>query len=169
MWTGSQWVPPPPIGGVAHVSTTQGVHAVGAWGLLAGGLAIIVGSLLPWATATAPFAGTVSRSGTDGGGDGIITIALGLVICLAGVSAVQRVRSGIASLAGVLAVVAGVLVVYEYSDASSRVQNVSAASDLVVASVGAGIWVMGLGAVVALVGALEYLGRNKTIAAKVLS
>ena len=45
-----------------------------------GGLLIAVGSFLPWITATAAFVGSVSVSGLDGGGDGIITLIVGIAV-----------------------------------------------------------------------------------------
>ena len=43
--------------------------------LTGAGLAMIIGPFLPWVTATAPFAGTISRSGMDYGEVGIVTMA----------------------------------------------------------------------------------------------
>jgi hypothetical protein len=34
----------------------------------------VVGAFLPWFTATFPLAGSISRSGLDGGGDGKIAL-----------------------------------------------------------------------------------------------
>jgi hypothetical protein len=39
-----------------------------------GGLLIVLGSFLPWLTATAPLIGTITVNGLQGGGDGIITL-----------------------------------------------------------------------------------------------
>ncbi len=54
--------------------------------ILVAGVLAVVGSFLPWITATAAFVGTISRNGIDGGGDWVITIVLGLVIALMGVA-----------------------------------------------------------------------------------
>lgn len=74
-----------------------------AWGaivtLVAGGLAI-VGSFLPWITATAAFVGTISRSGIDGGGDGLLTIVLGIVVGLFGIARLARSGSDQVARAG---------------------------------------------------------------------
>ncbi|WP_143235327.1 hypothetical protein [Paractinoplanes atraurantiacus] len=52
---------------------------IAGWVVLAAGVAAVVGSLLPWASISAPILGTVSVSGTDGA-DGWITLVLGLVL-----------------------------------------------------------------------------------------
>ena len=52
--------------------------------LIAGALAGL-GALLPWIQVTSGF-GTVSRSGIDGGGDGIIGLGLGIAGVIAGLN-----------------------------------------------------------------------------------
>jgi integrase len=47
-----------------------------------GGALAVVGSFLPWITATAAFLGTITRSGLDGRGDGMVTLVGGLVAVL---------------------------------------------------------------------------------------
>jgi hypothetical protein len=50
-----------------------------------GGLLIVLGSFLPWLTATAPLIGTITVNGLQGGGDGIITLALGIITVVIGI------------------------------------------------------------------------------------
>jgi hypothetical protein len=71
-----------------------------AWATLAGGIGLIVGSFLPWVTATAVLIGTVSVSGMSG--DGIFTLATGGVVALVGALALTRgVRtSGLVAASG---------------------------------------------------------------------
>jgi hypothetical protein len=70
--------PPQPAGSVA--GTLFGLAT------LLGGLLVVAGSFMPWLTASAPFAGTISRSGVDGGGDGVITLIIGvLAVTIGGV------------------------------------------------------------------------------------
>src|SRR5205823_1570587 len=83
---GPQWAPPPsprPATSAPQPATAlagrEGVVVV-----LLGALGLAVGSFLPWLTATAPFVGTISRSGLDGGGDGILTLIAGIVVGLLG-------------------------------------------------------------------------------------
>lgn len=57
--------------------------------LIGAGLTAL-GSFLPWLTATAPFVGTISTSGLDQGGDGVITLVLGIVLALTGFALLQR-------------------------------------------------------------------------------
>jgi hypothetical protein len=56
-----------------------------------GGLLIVLGSFPPWLSFTAPFGGTVTRNGMEGG-DGIITLILGVVTILIGVTQVTATR-----------------------------------------------------------------------------
>ncbi len=39
---------------------------------------VFIGALMPWAKATAPFVGEVTRSGTEDGGDGVFTLLMAL-------------------------------------------------------------------------------------------
>ena len=58
----------PPPAGLVRNQIVPGATMIGL-----GGLLIVLGSFLPWLTATAPFVGTISRNGMEGG-DGIITL-----------------------------------------------------------------------------------------------
>ena len=46
-------------------------------------LLVFIGSFLPWVTASIPFAGDFSVSGTEGGRDGILTVILAAISLLA--------------------------------------------------------------------------------------
>ena len=119
-----------------------------------GGLLLCLGSFLPWLTATAPFVGTISRSGMDGGGDGILTLALGcitILIAVAGFTKPKRLQLSI-----VTGVVAGIVAAFAYVQVQDRIASVQAtageAASMIVASVGAGIWTVIIGAVLTVVG-----------------
>lgn len=123
--------------------------------LIIGGVLIAAGSLMPWVEATAAFVGSLSRSGIDGGGDGVITLSAGVVVALVGLYAlVQTGQEGIFALGAVGGLVAAGIAIVNYNEASGRVVEFTAtAGELGTASVGAGLWVLGAGGVVALVAA----------------
>lgn len=64
------------------VSLPLDTEQLAPWGAVVAGLLIMLGSVLPWATAHT-FFGSLSVAGTDG--DGKITLGLGLVIAALGV------------------------------------------------------------------------------------
>jgi hypothetical protein len=141
--------PPPPTGLVRN-QIVPGATMIGL-----GGLLIVLGSFLPWLTATAPFVWTISRNGMEGG-DGIITLILGVVTILIGVSQLTATRlpsllqrSSIAT-----GVITGVVAIYDYVDVQRRIEDVKEQTDLVSASVGAGIWTLIVGAILAIVGGM---------------
>lgn len=130
-------------------AATAGVSAVALFAL-GGGLLITLGSLLPWATATAPFLGTINVSGVDG--DGKITLILGVLILLTGVA--RFARSSLPGLLqvspAVLGLIVGIVAGIDLVNVSSRISDLKAeAQGLATASVGVGLWVTLLGAILA--------------------
>lgn len=125
-----------------------------AWTVMGAGVAIVLGSFLPWASVTVPIAGTVTKAGTDGT-DGWFTAAAGALIALYAFTTTRRRLpnwvSGLAVLAGF-----GVtgLAVWTIVDLRSRVaearagmlaeDNVftSALAGAVQARVGVGLWLL---------------------------
>ena len=51
-----------------------------------GGLLIAIGSFLPWISVSSAF-GSLSRNGVEGGGDGVSTLIIGVLMVLLGISA----------------------------------------------------------------------------------
>ena len=123
---------------------------------LVGGGLVALGSFLPWITATAAFLGTISRNGIDGGGDGIWTIVIGVIVVIGVVGglsspgAVGAARAA-AVVGGIAAVVVGFL---DMSDVQGRVNTIANGSSGAIASVGMGIYVVMLGGALAVVGGL---------------
>jgi hypothetical protein len=118
-----------------------------------GGFLIVLGSFLPWLTATAPFVGTMNTNGMQSG-DGVITLILGMVTILIGVTRLTATnmpallnRSAI-----VTGIVTGIVAGVAYSDAQQRVEAARSESELIIASVGAGIWALFVGAALAIAG-----------------
>jgi len=117
---------------------------------LGGAAAVAIGCFLPWAELTAPFIGTVTRSGMEGG-DGIILLGLaGATAAVGGrlLSSVPehpgRYRVGLAVLALALVVLTGI----EVADLRRLSAEVSDESASLRVAYGAGIWLVGLGAAV---------------------
>jgi hypothetical protein len=126
----------------------------GATMTLLGGVLIVVGSFLPWLTATAPLVGTISRNGMEGGGDGIFTLILGVITILIGVT--QFTATNMPTLLQrspiITGAITGIVAVINYLDVQQRIEDVREESELIAASVGAGIWTLVVGAVLAIVG-----------------
>jgi hypothetical protein len=122
--------------------------------ILVAGVLAILGSFLPWITATAAFIGTITRNGIDGGGDGVFTIVLGIVIALMGIAILARSGSARTARVGtvICAVALGWVVSTDYGSVQGRVKDIT--SDTAIASVGMGLIVIGLAAVLAVVGAV---------------
>lgn len=123
-----------------------------------GGAALVIGSFLPWITATAALIGTITRSGMEGG-DGWISLGLGAALVASGVSAYQRLeRKGTEAI--VLCVLATALIAFEWSDVQSRVDEM--ASDYSFGSIGIGLYLMAAGVVAAFAGAMQLRKRIGT-------
>jgi hypothetical protein len=140
-WDGERWTEharqaPVAVPGPDAASTAPAVrrriHPV-AW--VAGGAAaaIAIGSIGPWASA---FGGIVSRSGTDGGSDGTITLVLGVAAGLALIASQTKPSAGYALLAAVLGLVCAVIGVADINDVSGRGSGVEVAWGLVLMTLG---------------------------------
>ena len=114
---------------------------------LAGGIAIIAGSLMPWATVNAGLF-SVSKTGTDG--DGIITLIIGVLIVLAALIASEAPGARGSTIAGILCLIAGVVAVIDIADVSRLAGEFS--NPIASISIGTGLYVVGVGAVIGLVG-----------------
>ena len=115
---------------------------------IAGAAVVALGAFLPWAKLTAPFVGTVSKSGMEGG-DGVFFLVMAVGVGLIGASAYRsapdrpvRYRIGMAALVvGLL-----LLTVVEVLDLRSRFSEASEqGAGLIDTSYGAGIWLVAIG------------------------
>ena len=141
--------PPPPSG----LMRNPIVPAATLTGL--GGLLIVLGSFLPWLTATAPFVGTISTNGVQGG-DGIITLILGVVTILIGVTQLTATNmSGFLQRSSIVTgIITAIVAVVDYNSVQERIEEVKGQSELVVGTVGTGIWTLFVGAALAITGGL---------------
>lgn len=111
---------------------------------------IFVGTLLPWASAQAPFVGTVRVKMTSSGGDWMFFMGLAAaaaVIAWKLLSDDGRLR-WLTLAAGIVGVVTGLLLFIEMAEIDSRMQRATDTSELVSTSYEPGIFVVGLGAAV---------------------
>ena len=116
---------------------------------LVGGALTAVGSILPWATIASGI-GSISKAGTEG--DGIFTLAFGGVVILAGSLGLggNRLALGAAALVGIVALI---FVGSSIGNVNKAIAEIETGS--ISAQVGIGLWVAGLGAVLAIVGGLS--------------
>jgi hypothetical protein len=121
--------------------------------LLGAGVLAVVGSFLPWITATAAFVGTLSRNGLDGGGDGLFTIVLGFVLGLLGIAMLAGSgRTGAARVGALLASLGlGYIAIVDIGSVNERIAEIDSS---VVASLGMGLYAIALAAAMGIVGAL---------------
>ncbi len=115
---------------------------------LIGAAGLLLGMLLPWATITAPFVGTVTVAGYQG--DGVITGGIGLLLLIGAL--VYKGKSGkMYSIASALLGLAAAAV------AAPKIVTVGSAlagQSSVIGGVGVGVYVTVIGGVIALVGGL---------------
>jgi len=151
----------PPVGpAIAPVTSPGIIHWAGVV-ILIGGVLAALGSFLPWVTATAAFVGTISRNGFDGGGDGVITIALGIVISLSALALITHSGSPrtarIAAL--VSAAILGIVAVADINSVNERLRGLD--TTYAAGSVGMGLVVIAFAAVLTFIGAfLPSAGRT---------
>lgn len=130
-------------------------------GAIGAGL-LVLGSFLPWVTISAPFIGSISKSGMDGG-DGWITVIAGAV---AGVFVYRnwgRVAPALRNALLACGIVATLLTVYEFVDIGSTKSDLESetddddlfgadAGDLVDISYGFGLFVLVAGSAATVAG-----------------
>jgi hypothetical protein len=116
-------------------------------------LLAVLGSFLPWVTATAALVGTISRSGMEGG-DGIVTLLLGVAAGLVGFSRLRGPTKATVWLGPLLLglAIAG-LGAFEIIIIQDRLKEVD--SEVGTASVGMGPWAIAVGGVLVVAGALK--------------
>ena len=117
---------------------------------MGGAIAIMVGSISPWATVSTVF-GSISVSGTDGGGDGLVTLVGGGVIAL-----LVFVSKYLGSI--IVSALTGAVLAFDLIDINRNIAN---GDDMANASVGWGLWLAAGGAAVAFVMSLQLNRESK--------
>jgi O-antigen/teichoic acid export membrane protein len=126
-----------------------------------GGLLVAIGAFLPWLTLAAPLIGSVNANGLQGGGDGILVLIAGvLIITLSVVAGFDR-SGGSAVAVGVIAVIAGIIVGVDLPRVQDRIRQAKALSSVVNGTVGAGVYVVFVGAAFALVAAFILFSKRR--------
>ena len=115
--------------------------------------------MLPWREAQVGNL-SVSRNGIDGDGALAIVFAAGIVVLLAVLAGSRRLGWSLVALSAA----AGAFALYEIVDTSRKADDLvhAAAPDRVTASVGAGPWLVLVGALAVLVGAVLALAGSGT-------
>jgi hypothetical protein len=113
------------------------------------GLAVVVGSIMPWASIATAF-GTVSVAGTEG--DGKITLALGVGLLILAAVQISNANPGLRLFSAIVGAGTGVVAVIDIANVSSKVGEVSSA--FARASVGSGLYVVLVGGALAIIGAV---------------
>jgi len=135
----------PASAGPHEVTSTDRTAAACA---IVGGLLIAIGSVLPWATVTVGFA-TVNISGLDKGKDGVFTLPMGVIAVLLGILLFGNVSRNLGAAISAIGAVAGAVGVSDLVDITNRVSNFK--SELGSAGVGAGLYLVVVGAAAAMV------------------
>jgi hypothetical protein len=138
---------PNPIG-PAKEHLTPGKVAAG------GAAALVLGSFLPWVSATTVF-GSISINGMDG--DGKLTALLGVISCLVMFQGITKAARSAYLTGTIFAAVAGVVVAYDFANISSEIAG--SPNDYAVAQIGTGLYICGAGAVAATIGG--FIARSK--------
>lgn len=134
------------------------VAAVPRGSIAANGVVVVLGALLagvgaalPWISATVVLIGTVSFSGLDGGGDGILVLFLAVVAVFGGVGLLQG--GSIVGPSRALSILLGItLVVLAGIEIANVNDRVAEAGSFAVASVGIGLYVVILGGCLTVLG-----------------
>ena len=139
---------------------------INKWSILAfiGAGAMVIGAFLPWLKATAPFVGTITKSGIDGG-DGWFFV--GFSVCVIAVALMVRSRQKISGVSATIVVLLGALAIglatYELVDAQNRIDDLKASQDgaTVIGNMGSGLWLVLAGAVAVLACGIWAVGLNR--------
>lgn len=159
--TDSKWYPPqaeqppPPVAQAPPV--VNRIHPALVL-VLGGAAALAVGSFMPWIEATAPLVGSLSRSGTDGAGDGWVLVIIAIITVVLAWPFVngRRLKAGVAIWVAVLGLIAVVVTVWDLIDVLDRVDDIQS-DNFAVASVGTGLYLVAAGAIAVTVGGvIEY-------------
>lgn len=134
------------IGIISATSGSLNYGTVGRVAAIVGGILIVIGSLLPWATANNAIR-SYAYNGMDGAGG--FSLALGLLIIIGAFIRFNRPgsRAYVALIFSVLAIAFGSIL---FAGISSEIQDVEASNPFAEASIGIGVYFIILGGVLGL-------------------
>lgn len=118
---------------------------------LIGGALMAIGSFMPWVSARTGL-GSVTVTGTDG--DGVFSLALGAIVALIALVHLDRLISvGMRLAIGAGGLVGIVIAWIDIQAVNERIERID--SDLVAASVGAGLYILAIGSAIAVLGGIQ--------------
>jgi hypothetical protein len=129
--------------------------------ILAGAAVTVVGSFTPWVTIQTAF-GSIARSGTDGNGDGLITLILGGLLVLGEIiNLTAKRRSGTfeGMIDLLLSIIVGFVAGYDINNVNQRAASLS--SNYASAGVGYGLYLVALGALIIAVGSIMRMAMRE--------
>ncbi len=126
-----------------------------------GAVLTAIGSVLEWASVDTGFGTTITKSGLDA--DGVLTLPAGLLFGGLALSALLKVWS-MGRMIGALVVAAlvALIAVVDIADVSSRFSDLESQGFDVEASVGIGLWLVLVGAILGVVGCVVALISPKS-------
>ena len=114
--------------------------------LFIGSIGLILGTLLPWASITAPLVGTLTLSGLDG--DGMFSGGIGLLLLLGAIFTKPKTDKRYSIASAILALIALLIVAPKLLDIGSIGNDVPGA----IVTIGSGLYISILAAILAIVG-----------------
>jgi len=140
---------PPSVGWAALATPEPRPRNVPAIVALGAAGVVVVGSLMPWATAKTVF-GDISINGTDG--DGVLTLILALVVGAIAVALLvgKRPRLWAYVVLLIAALLTAFIAVYDLVDISRAVGN-----EYAHVSTGAGVWLVAIASLVLVAGGVQ--------------
>jgi hypothetical protein len=118
---------------------------------LFGGLGLVIGALLPWAKIASPLLGmTVNKSGYEG--DGLFTGGLGLLLFISAMVSKGKPGKTYSIVGALLSIIAGIALIVDLTGVNTAVADIG---EGIIASVGIGIYVSIIGAILAIIGGLQ--------------
>lgn len=138
----------------ACASASDNIGGAFALVTMLGGILVVIGSFMPWLTIMAPLVGALSRSGLDGGGDGVFTRVVGIAAVGVGIARFATpLRSLVQRAPILLGALALGIAVLDLANVNDKISSVGS-SPYVHAYVGSGLYLLMVGALVTVVGGL---------------
>lgn len=126
------------------------------------GVAMALGSFLPWTTLTGSFGERASVAGIGRGNDGWLSFAFGLILVVAGAVSVPRPQRVATLIVDIGALAAALQTIYEIGHVTTESGVLSAGNAVGIydVGVGLGLGLVAVAAVVALISAAGVTGRD---------
>jgi hypothetical protein len=152
------------------VASSRVVARAAALLMVGGGVAVILGSLMPWAKLTLPFGLTQTRNGIDSGADAVFCVVVGAVACLVALrallmggpatgAATERALAGTVGLLGLVCVIFAGFAAKHVDDRLASLPSFT--RSFIAGEIGTGIWVVLAGGVVIALAALVMVGASR--------